>query len=214
MSQEAEDMLSLGSQIVHICDCVQTQESRAGIKMAIFIDTSLLLAKEFKIRIHTDRKSHQPKKSPRSQFVRLSTQLSSMCTRRNIVLTHCNCTPILIIKCPAQEFVEQQAIKYNRNPPLIYKYCVNYMVTNDRRRWCCRGKVEGFCYAERRRVKTQKLEDEPVKNSAEFGALEPLGIDFDWEDCLRGLKTQVMLVLRGAATSRTSSVIDYGGSDK
>ena len=167
-------MLSLKSQIVHICDCVQTQESRAGIKMAIFIDTSLLLCKRIQNLPSYRSQIPSAKKSPRSQFVRLSAQPSSMCTRRNIVLTHCNCTQILIIKCPAQEFVEQQAIKYNRTPPLIYKHCVNYMVTHDRRRWCCRGKVEGFCYAERHRVKTQKLEDEPVKNSAEFGALVPL----------------------------------------
>jgi hypothetical protein len=67
-----------------------------------------------------------------------------MCTKRNVVFTHFRCTPVLIIKCPAQEFVEEQAIKYNRKSPLAYKYCVNYMVANDRSVGRCRGRQRGY----------------------------------------------------------------------
>jgi hypothetical protein len=98
-----------------------------------------------------------------------------MCTRRNILFTHCKCTLVLILKCPAQEFVEQQAIQYNRKPPLIYKYCVNYMVAKDRRRGCCKGQVDGWCYTEQQRAKIQRPEDELMEGSAEFGTLVPLG---------------------------------------
>lgn len=66
-------------------------------------------------------------------------------------------------------------MRYNRKPPLIYKYCVNFMVAKDMRLGCCKGQVEGWCYAERQKVKIQRPQEELVEDSVEFGTLVPLG---------------------------------------
>jgi len=99
-----------------------------------------------------------------------------MCIQRHIVFTHCACTPVLIIKCSAQEFIEVQAIKSKRKPPLIYKYCVNFMTTRDLWTGCCKGKAEGLCFAERKEIKMQREweEDENEAESMEFGRLVQL----------------------------------------
>jgi hypothetical protein len=106
---------------------------------------------------------------------------SLMCTQRYIVFTHCACTPVLILKCPAQEFVESQVRTKNRKKPLIYKYCVNFMATSDVWSGCCRGKAEEVCFAERGKRKMEVTEgvDEGVEESDDFGDLRslPLAID-------------------------------------
>ena len=96
-----------------------------------------------------------------------------MCTQRYIVFTHCACTAILILKCPAQEFVESQATTKNRKKPLIYKYYVNFMATRDVWSGCCKGKREGVCFAELGERKTDGVEgvDEGVEESDDFGDL-------------------------------------------
>jgi hypothetical protein len=91
------------------------------------------------------------------------------------VFTHCACTPVLIIKCSAQEFVEEQVTKSKRKPSLIYKYCVNFMITRDLWTGRCKRKGEGVCFAERREMKMQREEGhEDVEESMEFGRLVSL----------------------------------------
>jgi hypothetical protein len=93
-----------------------------------------------------------------------------MCTKRHIVFTHCACTPVLIIKCSAQEFVEEQAIKSKRKPLLIYKYCINFMITRDLWTGCCKRRAECVCFAEGREAKMQREEEhEDVEESMGFG---------------------------------------------
>jgi hypothetical protein len=93
-----------------------------------------------------------------------------MCTQRHIIFSHCKCTPVLIIKCLAQEFVEEQANKYNKKPPLIYKYRVNFMITRDLWTGCCKGKAEGLCFAERQGIRAQRQE-EGMAEPGDFGTL-------------------------------------------
>ncbi|KAE9370453.1 hypothetical protein N431DRAFT_442286 [Stipitochalara longipes BDJ] len=100
-----------------------------------------------------------------------------MCTERHIIFAHYACTPILILKCPAQEFVESQAKAKNRKPPLVYQYCVNFMVTKDLWSGCCKRKAQGACFAERRTRKIEREEDrddEFAEGSENFGTLRPL----------------------------------------
>jgi hypothetical protein len=98
-----------------------------------------------------------------------------MCTQRYIVFTHCACTPIRILKCPAQEFVESQARTKNRKKPLIYKYCVNFMAAREVWGGCCRGKREGVCSADGGgEGKIEGMEVGDVEESENFGPLKQL----------------------------------------
>jgi hypothetical protein len=99
-----------------------------------------------------------------------------MCTERHITFTNCQCTPTLILKCPAQEFVEKQAAKKNRNPIVIYRHCVNLMVTRDLVNGCCKGKADGRCFAERGGGKMQRhrQEEKNMDDGAEVGRTRPL----------------------------------------
>jgi hypothetical protein len=98
-----------------------------------------------------------------------------MCTQRHTIFSRCKCTPVLIIKCPAQEFVEEQAAKHNKKAPFIYKYCVNFMITRDFWTGCCRGKAEGLCFAEREELRMRSEENDVVEESKDFDIMMPLG---------------------------------------
>jgi hypothetical protein len=108
-----------------------------------------------------------------------------MCTQRHIVFTHCACTPVLIIKYSAQEFVEEQAIKSKRKPPLIYKYCVNFMITRDLWTGCCKRRAEGVCFAEGRETKMQREEEH--EQSGGVNGIWETGVassNVEWKGCL------------------------------
>ena len=79
-----------------------------------------------------------------SHSTRISTRHHNVYTKAHSLYPLC-LHPVLIIKCSAQEFVEEQVTRSKRKPPLIYKYCVNFMITRDLWTGCCKREAEGVC---------------------------------------------------------------------
>jgi hypothetical protein len=113
--------------------------------------TNLPLHPQKKTKQHLIRPSNPSEIINEDSHVQIGVRfVIAMCTQRHIVFTRCACTPVLIIKCSAQEFVEEQVTRSKRKPPLIYKYCVNFMITRDLWTGCCKRKAEGYVYGTQR----------------------------------------------------------------
>lgn len=151
----------------------KNEQNPAARFLFLFFYTNLSLHLQKKTKQHLIWPSNPSESINEGFHIQIGVRLViTMCTQRHIVFTHCACTPVLIIKCSAQEFIEEQAIESKRKPPLIYKYCVNFMITRDLCTGCCKRRAEGVCFAEGRGTKMQREEEhEDVEESMEFGRL-------------------------------------------
>jgi hypothetical protein len=101
-----------------------------------------------------------------------------MCTERHITFTNCKCAKILILKCAAQIFIEEQAAKKNRKLTATYRHCINLRVTSELVNGCCKGKAEGRCFVEcaERGMQRQRQREENMDGEVDVGrknSLEP-----------------------------------------
>lgn len=99
-----------------------------------------------------------------------------MCTERHITFNNCQCAKTLLLKCPAQIFVEEQAAKKNRKLTFTYRHCVNLMVTRELVNGCCKGKAEGKCVDESggTNMQRQGQKKKRIDDGVEKGKTTPL----------------------------------------